>query len=155
MHSRFLAAALVASCLSLTSSPSVAQEEEYSVVNDEFGVPVFAGDITDRPYRIVGPVSAGVRKATIFSKKPSQQKIYNEVWERGEKMGADAVVNVTYGESEISLDSWGKTRALGFAVKFLSEEEIAAGEQGETAPSPGSYNKDMFKDANKRPKDED
>ena len=70
-------------------------------------------------------------------------------------MGADAVVNVTYGESEISLDSWGKTRALGFAVKFLSEEEIAAGEQGETAPSPGSYNKDMFKDANKRPKDED
>ena len=68
-------------------------------------------------------------------------------------MGADAVVNVTYGDAQISLDSWGKTRALGFAIKFLTQEEIAAGTQAETAPAPSSYNKDMFRNANKKPKD--
>jgi uncharacterized protein YbjQ (UPF0145 family) len=153
MRSKLFAAALIAGSLSLTATPLFADDHEFVVVNDEFGVPVFAEDITDRPYKIVGPVSAGVRKATIFSKSPSQQKIYNEVWERGEKMGADAVVNVTYGDAQISLDSWGKTRALGFAIKFLTQEEIAAGTQAETAPAPSSYNKDMFRNANKKPKD--
>lgn len=153
MKSKFFAAALVAASLTVPTAPVVADEsEEYVVVNEEMGVPVFPYDITDRPYTIVGPVSAGVRKATIFSKEPSQQKIYNEVWERGEKMGADAVVNVTYGDSKMSLDSWGKTRALGFAVKFLTEEEIAAGVEAETAPSPEDYDKAMFKKANKKPK---
>jgi len=153
MRSKLLAAALVAGSLSLMATPSFADDHEFVVVNEEFGVPVFADDITDKPYKIVGPVSAGVRKATIFSKSPSQQKIYNEVWERGEKMGADAVVNVTYGDAEISLDSWGKTRALGFAIKFLTEEEIAAGVEAERAPTPPNYTKDMFKNANKKPKD--
>ncbi|MEM7665145.1 MAG: hypothetical protein AAF250_04765 [Pseudomonadota bacterium] len=153
MKSKFFAAALVAASLTVPTAPVVADESEgYAVVNEEMGVPVFPYDITDRPYKIVGPVSAGVRKATIFSKEPSQQKIYNEVWERGEKMGADAVVNVTYGDSKMSLDSWGKTRALGFAVKFLTEEEIAAGVEAETAPSPEDYHKEMFKKANKKPK---
>ncbi len=153
LKTKILTAALVAASLSVPALPVMADDhEEYVVVNEEMGVPVFPYDITDKPYKIVGPVSAGVRKATIFSKEPSQQKIYNEVWERGEKMGADAVINVTYGESKVSLDSWGKTRALGFAIKFLTEEEIAAGVQGETAPAPETYDKEMFKGANKKPK---
>lgn len=128
---------------------SAAEDADFVVVNEEMGVPVFPYDITDKPYKIVGPVKAGVRKATIFSKEPSQKKIYNELWERGEKMGADAIVNATYGDSHISAMSWGKTNALAFAVKFLTAEEIAAGEQGETAPAPTEYNEDMFKGANK------
>ncbi|MEL7198286.1 MAG: hypothetical protein AAGL10_08225 [Pseudomonadota bacterium] len=153
MKKTVLSAGALALAFALPLAPAIADDHgEHVVVNEEMGVPVFPYDITDKPYTIVGPVSAGVRKATIFSKEPSQQKIYNEVWERGEKMGADAVVNVTYGESKVSLDSWGKTRALGFAVKFLTEEEIAAGVEAETAPSPDTYDKEMFKGANKRPK---
>lgn len=153
MNRLFLSAAAVGLAAAVPLSGAMADDHgEYAVVNEEMGVPVFPYDITDKPYRIVGPVSAGVRKATIFSKEPSQQKIYNEVWERGEKMGADAVVNVTYGESKVSLDSWGKTRALGFAIKFLTEEEIAAGVEAETAPAPETYDKEMFKGANKKPK---
>jgi len=127
-------------------------DKEHVVVNEEMGVPVFPYDITDRPYKIVGPVKAGVRKATIFSKEPSQKKIYKEVWERGRKMGADAVVNVSYGDSHVTAFSWGKTNALGFAIKFLTEEEIAAGEKGETVPEPADYTEEMFKKANKKPK---
>ena len=80
--------------------------------------PVIAGDVTDRPYTVVGQITAGVRKATLFSHAASQQKIYHELWERAHKLGADAVVHASYGESHISAMSWGQTNATGIAVKF-------------------------------------
>ena len=67
------------------------------LVNEDVGVPVFPYDITDRPYEVLGEVKAGVRKATVFSKSPSQEKIYKELWERARKLGADAVVKAQYG----------------------------------------------------------
>lgn len=84
----------------------------------EAGVPVYAGDIPDRPYRVIGEVKAGVRKATIFSKSSSEAKIYRELWERARKMGADAVINAKYGEAHVTAISWGKTNATGTAVVF-------------------------------------
>ena len=54
MRSKLFAAALIAGSLSLTATPLFADNHEFVVVNDEFGVPVFAEDITDRPYKIVG-----------------------------------------------------------------------------------------------------
>jgi uncharacterized protein YbjQ (UPF0145 family) len=98
----------------------------YIVVNEEVGVPVFAYDITDKPYKVLGEVKAGVRKATVFSKEVSQAKVYRNLWERGEKLGADAVINAKYGESHMSVMSWGKTNATGTAIKFLTPAEIAA-----------------------------
>ena len=94
----------------------------YVVVNPEYGVPVFAGDITDRPYEVIGPVKAGVRKATIFSKASSEKKIYKELWERAEKMKADAVINASYGKSHVSAMSWGKTNATGTAIRFKTAQ---------------------------------
>ncbi len=95
--------------------------KQFVVVNEDVGVPVFAYDITDRPYEIVGEVKAGIRKATVFSKEASQEKIYKELWERADKMGADAVINAKYGDSHISALSWGKTNATGTAVKFVTK----------------------------------
>ena len=82
------------------------------------GVPVYPYDITDRPYTVLGEVKAGVRKATMFSKSPSQEKIYRELWERGRKLGADAVINAKYGDAHVSALSWGKANATGTAIKF-------------------------------------
>src|SRR5688572_29315101 len=81
--------------------PAVAKDKDkqFVVVNEEVGVPVFPHDITDRPYEVLGEVKAGVRKATIFSKEASQAKIYEELWERAEKLKADAVIKATYGDS--------------------------------------------------------
>ncbi len=93
-------------------------KKAYVVVNEAVGVPVFPHDITDRPYEVVGEVKAGVRKATIFSKEASQEKIYKELWERAEKLGAHAVINASYGESHVSAISWGKTNAKGTAIRF-------------------------------------
>ncbi len=92
----------------------------------ELKVPVVDGDITDRPYRVLGDIGAGVRKATLFSKSPSQEKVYRELWERGKKMGADAVINAGYGEARVTAISWGSRKATGKAIKFLTDAEIAA-----------------------------
>ena len=121
----FKMAALAAAVAMAASQPVLAKKapKEYVVVNEEFGVPVFPHDITDRPYEVIGEVKAGVRKATIFSKEASQGKIYRELWERAEKKGADAVINASYGDSKISALSWGQTNAKGTAIRFLKEGE--------------------------------
>jgi uncharacterized protein YbjQ (UPF0145 family) len=114
-----LAIALVAG----GAAPAIAKDKTaktYAVVNEDVGVPVFAYDITDHPYTVLGEVKAGVRKATVFSKEASQAKVYRELWERAEKMGADAVINAKYGDSHVSAMSWGKTNATGTAVKFTA-----------------------------------
>jgi uncharacterized protein YbjQ (UPF0145 family) len=103
------------------TQPVIAKDKPkkaYVMVNEAVGVPVFPHDITDRPYTVVGEVKAGIRKATIFSKEANQEKIYKELWERAEKLGADAVIKAAYGESHVSAFSWGKTNATGVAVKF-------------------------------------
>lgn len=117
---------VVASLLML-ATPVIAKDppKAFVVVNESVGVPVFPGDITDRPYDVVGEVKAGVRKATIFSKEASQAKIYKELWERGEKLGADAVINAKYGDSHVTAFSWGKTNVTGTAIKFKAAAPAA------------------------------
>jgi hypothetical protein len=101
------------------SQPAFAGDKKtYVVVNEDFGVPVFPYDFKDRPYEVLGEVKAGVRKATVFSKSPSQEKIYKELWERAEKLGADAVINAKYGDAHVTAFSWGKANATGTAIKF-------------------------------------
>ena len=72
-----------------------AKHKTYVVVNEAVGVPVIAGDLPDRPYTVIGEVKAGVRKATVFSKAASEKKVFKELWERAEPMGADAVINAS------------------------------------------------------------
>ncbi|BAI97455.1 MULTISPECIES: hypothetical protein [Sphingobium] len=113
-------AVAVASVVILSAQATVADTaKHYAIVNEEVGVPVFPYDITDRPYQVIGEVKAGVRKATIFSKAPSQEKIYRELWERGEKLGADAVIKAQYGDAHVTALSWGSSTATGVAIKFL------------------------------------
>ncbi|MCW2393794.1 MULTISPECIES: hypothetical protein [unclassified Sphingobium] len=93
-------------------------EKKYVMINEEVGLPVFPYDITGRAYDVLGEVKTSVRKATIFSKAPSQDKIYRELWERGEKLGADAIIKAQYGDAHVTLMSWGASTATGLAVKF-------------------------------------
>lgn len=105
----------------VASGPVAAKDkdESFVIVNEDIGLPVFPYDITDRPYEVIGEIETDVRKATIFSKAPSQEKIYKELWERGEKMGADAVINAEYGNARVTLMSWGASKATGTAIRFV------------------------------------
>lgn len=115
--------ALILAASLAIATPAFAQNTSNAAsagaTDSEFGVPVFPYDITNRPYEVLGEVKAGVRKATVFSKSPSQEKIYRELWERAQKLGADAVIKADYGEAHITAMSWGKTNATGIAIKFL------------------------------------
>jgi len=110
-----VAAAFMVACAAHAGKPA---DTKFVVVNEEVGLPVFPYDITDRPYEVVGEVKASVRKATIFSKAPSQDKIYRELWERGQKLGADAVIKAQYGDAHVTALSWGSSSATGVAIKF-------------------------------------
>lgn len=88
-------------------------------------VPVTEGDITDRPYRVVAEVSKEVRRATVFSRNASNDKVYRELWEEAQEHGADAVVNARMGDGRVTALSWGSRRATGQAIRFLTEAEIA------------------------------
>lgn len=115
----FFAVAFASVILSAHVASATDTAKKYAIVNEEIGLPVFPYDITDRPYKVIGEVKAGVRKATIFSKAPSQEKIYRELWERGEKLGADAVIKAQYGDAHVTALSWGSSSATGVAIKFL------------------------------------
>lgn len=122
---RYTAALLAMAVIALPAAAVAKEHKAFVVVNEDVGVPVFPNDITDRPYTVIGDVTAGVRKATIFSKEASQKKIYAELWERAEKLGADAVIKAQYGDSHVSAMSWGKTNATGVAIKFNTSETPA------------------------------
>src|SRR5256885_9191668 len=66
--------------LSMSQAAYAGEKKQFVMVNEDVGVPVFPYDIKDRPYDVIGEVKAGVRKATVFSKSPSQAKIYRELW---------------------------------------------------------------------------
>lgn len=97
-------------------------------------VPVTAGDITDRPYRVIAEVTKEVRRATLFSKNASNAKVYRELWEEAQEHDADAVVNADMGDARVTALSWGSRRATGLAIKFLTPEEIAQRPASGTAP---------------------
>ena len=88
-------------------------------------VPVTAGDITDRPYRVIAVVEKEVRRATLFSKNASPAKVYRELWEEAQEHDADAVINASMGDARVTALSWGSRRATGQAIKFLTEGEVA------------------------------
>lgn len=113
-----------------------APKKAFVVVNEDVGVPVFPYDFKDRAYEVVGTVKAGVRKATLFSKDPDQKKIYGELWERAEKLGADAVINASYGDAHVSAFSWGKANATGTAIKFKTA--AVAAEAAAAVPAPAA-----------------
>jgi len=121
------ASAVAISCaLTCPQAAFAGEKKQYVMVNEDVGVPVFPYDIKDRPYEVLGEVKAGVRKATVFSKSPSQEKIYRELWERAEKLGADAVINANYGDAHMSAFSWGKANATGTAIRFKAAAAVAA-----------------------------
>ena len=119
------AAVAVPFALSMSQAAFAGEKKQYVIVNEDVGVPVFPYDIKDRPYEVLGEVKAGVRKATVFSKSPSQAKIYRELWERAEKLGADAVINANYGDAHMSAFSWGKANATGTAIRFKAAAPAA------------------------------
>jgi hypothetical protein len=79
---------------------------------------VTEGDITDRPYIVIGDVSVTVNKTTIFHPDPTRDMVNAALQKEAAERGADAVVLTRYGTVGISLMSWGSLEGKGRAVAF-------------------------------------
>lgn len=73
----------------------------------------------DRPYTILGDVSATVSQMTPFSAKPSKESVNAKLQEEAFKLKADGIIYVRYTKTESSWTSWGGSMdGKGQAVKF-------------------------------------
>lgn len=79
---------------------------------------VTEGDITDRPYIVIGDVSVTVNKTTIFHPDPTREMVNEALRKEAAQRGADAVVLTRYGTVGIALMSWGSLEGKGRAVAF-------------------------------------
>ncbi len=76
------------------------------------------GDITDRPYRVIGDISLTVNKMTLGDDDPTPEVANEKLREEAVEIGADAVILVRYGTVGIGLMSWGSLDVKGRAIAF-------------------------------------
>tara|TARA_E500000318_G_scaffold48455_1_gene45592 strand:- start:206 stop:607 length:402 start_codon:yes stop_codon:yes gene_type:complete len=97
--------------------PVATQSDSLSPKNPS-DILVTSGDITDRPYEVVGGIDVQVSKTTIFHPDPTRQLVDEALQRRAAALGADAVINVKYSDVHISFISWGSMDGKGQVVKF-------------------------------------
>src|SRR5258708_5977164 len=83
-------------------------------------IAVYSGGL-DQPYKRLGDITAKVSKGPLFSKSPTIEDANFKLQEEASKLGANAVINVTYNRG-MSLMSYEVLKATGTAVIAESEE---------------------------------
>jgi hypothetical protein len=83
---------------------------------------VVEGDITDRPYTSLGDVSVTVNKTTLFNADPTRAMVNEKLKAEAAKLGADAVIQVRYGNVGVGLMSWGSLDGKGRAIVFTNAQ---------------------------------
>jgi len=79
---------------------------------------ITTGTIGHRKYQEIGEIEAKVKKSMAYHPDPTEEQANVVLSEKAKRLGADAVINVTY-ESKKSYTSWGVITARGIAVKFV------------------------------------
>lgn len=73
----------------------------------------------DRPYTMLGDVSAMVSQTTPFGATPSKELVNAKLQEEAFKLKADGIIYVRYTKTDSSWKSWGGSmEGKGQAVKF-------------------------------------
>jgi len=83
-------------------------------------IAIHADDIA-QPYKVLGEITAKVRKGSIISKSPTIEDVNFKLQEEASKLGANAVINVKYDRG-MSLVSYEVLKAVGMAVIVASDE---------------------------------
>jgi basic membrane lipoprotein Med (substrate-binding protein (PBP1-ABC) superfamily) len=81
-------------------------------------IQIFEGDITDRPYKSLGDVSATVNKVSIMNADPTREMVNARLKTEAAKLGADAVIQVRYGTVGMAALSWGALDGKGRAIAY-------------------------------------
>jgi hypothetical protein len=76
------------------------------------------GTIGHIKYEEIGEIEAKVKKSKPYHPNPTEEQVNVVLSEKAKRLGADAVINVTY-ESKRGYTSWGVITARGIAVRFV------------------------------------
>lgn len=120
----FCIGALMVSFLFLGCSPMFWQNKDQApkieVINPPVPGKIVVSELDiDRPYAILGDVSAVVSQMTPFGATPSKELVNAKLQEEAFKLKADGIIYVRYTKTESSWKSWGGSmEGKGQAVKF-------------------------------------
>jgi hypothetical protein len=78
------------------------------------------GDLKNRPYVVLGEISAWGRISNLLSSNPTRADVDEALRAQAAKMGADAVILVRYRSARTGLASRGKLTGEGRAIAFKS-----------------------------------
>ena len=99
--------------------PSIAQEVGSEDYTFEKNILVTAGNVTTCPYRVVQPITVGV---TEDYNADTRAKIFGKLRAKAVKLGADAVVLVTKGDSHMTLWAFSRREYTGRAVRYVDRK---------------------------------
>lgn len=96
------------------------QAPKIEVINPPTPAKIVVSELDiDRPYAILGEVSASVSQTTPFGAKPSKELVNAQLQEEAFKLKADGIIYVRYTKTDSSWKSWGGSmEGKGQAVKF-------------------------------------
>jgi hypothetical protein len=123
-----LIAIFIGGCAANRSSPSIEPTKNASEANATTlrSAPTIASDIFvkqgkihDRAYITLGPIEVSVSKTVIFGKDPTIGMINDQLKQEAAKLGADAVILVTYGTVNASSFFCRTLDGKGVAIKFI------------------------------------
>ncbi|QXX78987.1 hypothetical protein HC956_08135 [Alcaligenes faecalis] len=76
-------------------------------------------DIENRKYERLGDLTVTVNKTTVFHADPTKEMVNDKLKAEAAKLGANAVIHVTYGNTGVSFFSWGSLEGKGRAIRFI------------------------------------
>ena len=108
---------LIAGCAPYSTNSNITFESTaIDAPNTE--IIITRGTIGHIKYKEIGVIEAKVKKSKPYYPNPTEEQANVVLSEKAKKLGADAVIKVTY-ESKQSYTSWGVITVKGIAVKFV------------------------------------
>lgn len=98
---------------------STADNKKALAATSAESIEVVETDVSDRKYESLGDLSVRVNKTTVFHPSPTRELVNAKLRADAAKLGADAVILVTYGTVGLSITSWGSMDGRGRAIRFI------------------------------------
>lgn len=111
----------LAGSISLALTPVIASAQQLpteDISSFADGILVTSRDVTTCPYTLVGGVSVNMRAKSYSLKELRPEAIGAKLRASAKKMGADAVVLVTIGETHMTLTALRSTPITGRAISY-------------------------------------
>lgn len=104
-------------CATYRTSSNI-KSEPNTTASSSAPVIITEGSLPDRKFKEIGPIEVSIKKLTVFNKDPTKEQANEALIEKARKIGADAVINVTY-KSGVGLTTWGYIDSKGTGVKLV------------------------------------